>query len=542
LRHRASRSVALLLLVCAACTLAACGGPHQPGASVPRALTFIDAVPALPEDLDPSGTPTPEAETILPSWSSGLVRPAGVTPGPNAQLPAASAVVPYLATSWQTAPAGDITFQLRRGVRGPTGHLFTAADVSWSIARDLAVVPAAPYLFSLAHLDASNPVTVLGPYEVRFNVTAPSPFLLGVLASLEGAIYDRGRYLEHATRADPWGEAWGATNSATFGAYYVADFLPAKRITLLRNPHAWNHPYYAKVEIRQMPDSGNRLDAVFAGRIDHASGLDWDDYDSALAYGWANHVHASILQTGPAVESWFLNIASPPFDNPLVRSALAIAIDRAEIAGQVWGGYAKPDVLALPAAYGQPQPGVGDLAAAKRLLAKAGFPHGLTIRIYLPYDLGDGGQSYTLYLLRRQLAVIGITLITTVIYDDDQLHALAAAHQLPSAIEDLTPLLSGAAFSLITTEGTGALDPVSPASQFGYDDGAVQLLLNRLARTPAGPAETPLIARIAALVDNDMPAVNLFELPVQNVTRAAITGYAAHAVPVTYYEDLHPKR
>ena len=529
-------------MLVAAATLAACGAPHGPGASVPRRLTFVDAVPALPGDLDPSATPSGAEQTILPNWSSGLVRPAGVAPGPNAQLPPASAVVPYLASSWQAAPGGDITFHLRRDVRSSTGDPLTAADVTWSIARDLAVVPAAAYLFSLAHLDRADPVTVLGPDEVRFNVSAPSPFLLGVLASLEGAIYDRSAYLRHATPSDPWGEAWGATNSATFGAYYVAGFLPGRRIVLLRNPHAWNHPYYAKVEIRQMPDSGHRLATIFAGKIDHATALDFGDYETAVSYGWANHVHASILQTGPAVESWFLSLATGPFDKPDVRRALAIAIDRTELSGQVWGGHAKPDVLALPTAYGQLQPGVGDLAAAKRLLAQAGYAHGLTVQVYVPFDLGDGGQSYTLYLLRQQLAQIGITLEPTVVYDDDQLFALAASHQIPSAIEDLTPLLGGAAFTLLTTDGTGALDPASPASSFRYDDPALQVLLGQLAVTPASANQAPLLRRITTLVDSDVPAVNLLELPVQVVTRANITGYAARSVPVTFYEYLHPAR
>jgi len=522
--------------------LAACGGSQTPGASVPRGRTFIDAVALLPADLDTSATPSPEEETVLPSWSSGLVRPAGVTPGPGAQLPPASAVVPYLGTSWRTAPGGDITFELRRGVRGASGDPFTAADVAWSIRRDLAVTPAAPYLFSLAHLDRADPLTVLGPYAIRFNVTAPSPFLLGVLASLEGAIFDRKLYLGHATPSDPWGEGWGATHSASFGAYQVAQFRVGQRIILLRNPYAFDHPFYAKVEIKQMPDSGHRLAAIFAGRIDHTTGLDFGDYGTAIQYGWANHVRASILQTGPAVESWWLNLAIKPFDNPDVRRALDIAIDRSQIAGQAWGGFAKPDVLALPGAYGQPQPGVDDLASARRLLAAAGYAHGLTLPVYVPYDLGVGNQSYELYLLGQQLAQLGITLAPTVVYDDDQLYALAGAHHVPSQIEDVVPLLGGAAFTLITTYGGVALDPASPASHFGYADPAVGMLLANLARTPASAPERPLIEKIAARIDSDVPAVNLFELPVENVTRAQIAGYAARAVPVTYYEYLRPAR
>jgi len=98
---------------------------------------------------------------------------------------------------------GDYTFELRRGVRGPTGDPFTAADVSWSIKRDLATSPVAPFLFSLANLDVRDPVTVLARYAVRINVSGPSPFLLGVLAWFDEGVYDRKLYLAHATGAIP---------------------------------------------------------------------------------------------------------------------------------------------------------------------------------------------------------------------------------------------------------------------------------------------------------------------------------------------------
>jgi len=50
------------------------------------------------------------------------------------------------------------------------------------------------------------------------------------------------------------------------------------------------------------------------------------------------------------------------------------------------------------------------------------------------------------------------------------------------------------------------------------------------------------VAHAEQIVDADVPAVNLFELPVENVTRSDITGYGAYAEPVTYYEYLHPAR
>jgi peptide/nickel transport system substrate-binding protein len=508
--------------------------------TVPASRTFIDAMPQLPVDLDASGTPG-SATDLLQSWSSELVRPAGVRPGPTVTLPPADAVVPYLATSWRADRRGDYTFELRHGVRGATGDPFTAADVAWSIARDLASSPAAPFLFSLANLNMRDPVTILGPYSVRINVTAPSPFLLGVLAWYQEGIYDRKLYLAHATATDPWAERWGSAHSATFGAYYVSQFLTSRRIVLLANPHSWVRPYYRKVEIKQMPDGGHRLSAVLAGSADHTTGLDWMNYTQAQLFASASHVSASILQAGPTVESWFLNVTRGPLANVLVRRALSLAVERSDLSGRIYSGHAQPEVLALPSADGQAQPAGYDLAGARRLLAAAGYSRGLRLHVYVSAELAAGDEAKELALLTTDLAQAGVTLYPTVVYDDDQLLALHQAHQLESTIEDVSPVLGGAAYLLITDDGA-TIDPVSPAAADGYRDGTLEALLARIQTTPSGPAAQALIRNAERIVNAAVPAINLIELPVQNVTRSDITGYAAYAQPVTYYENLHPAR
>jgi peptide/nickel transport system substrate-binding protein len=526
--------------LCLALLVAGCGSAGSAGPlSVPRSRTFIDLVPALPADLDESGTPVP-TQQLLQSWSSELVRPAPASPGPDAVVPAPDSVVPYLATSWHAAPDGDYTFQLRRGVRGATGDPFTAADVSWSIQRDLATSPVAPYLFSLANLDVRDPVTVLSRYVVRINVTAPSPFMLGVLSLFSEGIYDRQLYLAHATASDPWGERWGATHSATFGAYYVSQFLPNKPLVLLANPYSWVRPYYREVEIKQEADAYRRLTAVLNGSADHTTALNWDSYTQAIEFASASHVSASLLQTGPTVESWFLNTSRGPLANALVRRALGLALDRTDLS-RVWSGYAVPDVLVVPSIDGQAQPAGYDEIKARRLLAKAGYAHGLNLRVYLYAGLGDGDESGELSLLGTQLAQVGVTLQPVVVYDQDQLLALQRSGQLESMIEDLSPVLGGAAFLLISDDDP-SIDPVSPAAADGYRNRTLEALLARIRTTAAGPESARLTARAEAIVDSDVPAVNFFEFPVQNVTRSNIHGYAAYADPVTYYENLYASR
>ena len=538
--------------------LAGCGGSGTGGAgsgasgakgpsasatsnTTPPGHTFIDLVGELPASLDETATPDAASTGLLPSWSSELVRPKGAAPGPDAVLAPDDAVVPYLATSWQRDPNGDYTFRLRRGVRGVSGDPFTAADVKWSLERAVARSPVAPFLFALGHIDSANPVTVLDPHRVRINVTAPSPFTLSVLASYDVAIYDSALYRSHATAADPWAQNWGSTHSGSFGAYWVAWFWPRHEIELDANPGFWRTPYYARVLVRQVVNAGTRVDEVLGGAATHTSDLPWGNFETAVNSPASDDTSATILQTGPGVIAWHLDVASGPLANPLVRQALNLGVNRIEMANALDDGFDDPTVLTIPAALGQPQPTVFDPVQARSLLRTAGYPQGVTIDIYTNEDQA-GGQAYDLLaILRAQMLQLGVFLRITFIDDTDQLLALEQHHQLQSTIDVITPLLGGAGF-LIEQNDNVALDPVSPAANQRYSDAMLQTLLDQLRNSPPGAAADALIHQAAAIVDGDVPTVNFVAVPIQNVTRAGITGYAAYAQPVTYYEYLHPAR
>jgi len=538
------RVAALAALVLAG--LAGCGGGSSSGGSgsttssaTPAGHTFIDLVGELPTSLDETATPDAASTDLLPSWSSELVRPKGAAPGPNAVLAPDDAVVPYLATSWQRDPNGDYTFSLRRGVRGVSGDPFTAADVKWSLERAVARSPVAPFLFALGHIDSANPVTVLDSHRVRINVTGPSPFTLSVLASYDAAIYDSALYRSHATAADPWAQQWGSTHSGSFGAYWVAWFWPRHEIELEANPGFWRTPYYQRVLIRQVVSAGTRVDEVLAGAATHTSGLPWGNFETAVNSPAYDRTSATVLQNGPGVIAWHFNVTSGPLANPLVRQAINLGVNRIELANALDETFDAPTVLTIPAALGQPQPTVFDPVQGRSLLRAAGYPHGVTIDIYTNEDQA-GGEAYTLLsILRAQMLQLGVYLRVTFVDDTDQLLALEQNHQLQSSIDGLTPLLGGAGFLLEQNDNV-ALDPVSPAANQRYSNPALQTLLDQLRNSPPGPAADALIHQAATIVDGDVPTVNLVAIPIQNVTRAGITGYAAYAQPVTYYEYLHP--
>jgi peptide/nickel transport system substrate-binding protein len=526
----------------AAAALAACGGGSATTVSLADAHTFTDVVGALPGNLDETGTPDAASTALLPTWSSELVRPAPAAPGAHARLPADDAVVPYLATSWRSDANGNYTFELRHHVRGDSGDPFTSQDVRWSIERELARSPVAPFLFSLVHINAANPVTILSRYRVRINVTAPSPFTLSVLASPDAAIYDSALYRLHATAADPWAQQWGSIHSGTFGAYWVSWFLPRKELDLRANAGFWRQPYYNHIVIRQVPHSGTRLNAVLSGAAMHTTSLAWGDFVTAVDTGASHGVSARILQTGPGVMAWHLNVSRGPLANAMVRRALSLSVNRIEIADAMYTSYDSPSALTIPAAFGQAQPATYDPVQARSLLRAAGYPPPttLTLTIYTNESETDGEASRLFGYLREQLlANIGVNLDVTYINDTDQLLRYEHEHRAQSTIDVIAPLLGGAGF-LLEQNANASLDRASPAADQQYRSATLQPLLDQLLTSPPGPAAQALIQQAAAIIDADVPTINLVAVPIQNVTSANVTGYAAYTQPVVYYENLHP--
>jgi len=542
---------AAALSVLAAACVAACGGGGSAatssstaaaGASVTAAHTFTDLVSEVPLNLDETATPDTVSTRLVPSWSSELVRPAPATPGPDAQLPADNAVVPYLATSWQREANGSYSFQLRRGVRGVSGDPFTAADVRWSLDRALARSPVAPFLFELAHIDVHDPVTVINSHRVRINVTSPSPFTLSVLASYDVGIYDSALYRAHASADDPWALAWGSRHSASFGAYWVAFFVPGRQIVLNANPGFWRRPWYSRVVIRAQASPSSRLADVLSGAATHTSAITWAEFQETINIGASSGVSATVLQTGPDVISWHLNVAGGPLANAEVRRALTLGVNRLEMANGIEGAFDHPNSLTIPAAFGQTQPSDFDPQESRSLLLAAGYPPGaLTIDIDTNNSELAGSAAAVLGFLRDDMVQIGVNLNMSYVDNPDQLLAIEQHSAVESTIDSQTPLLGGPAF-LLEEIGNAALDPYSQAAQQHFANATLQAQLDQLRNSPGGSATDALVKQAAATIDAEMASVNFVAIPVQNVTRANVTGYAAYTQPVIYYENLHPIR
>jgi len=299
-----------------------------------------------------------------------------------------------LATSWTTSAGGTRwTFRLRRGARFSDGTPADAAAVKfnfdrWRLQHD-------PYhgAFSYAYWvsefggfsdDPKNPgvvrdVIVDSPSQVTFVLAQPSgtflrnvamqSFLIGSPAAIERD--------PHAFEQHPIGS----------GPYVLREWLRDDHITLDANPTyagPLRRPAIKTVVIRDIPDQATSVLSIEKGELAMLTSVRSDD---AAMLGARRDI-TIVRQPSNNLAYLAMNVEKKPFDNLLVRRAVAAAIDIPAIIHALYGPGTTPGNNWTPPGMLGENPHVKiwphDVAAAKRLLARAGFPHGFATTLYLP--------------------------------------------------------------------------------------------------------------------------------------------------------------
>ena len=227
-------------------------------------------------------------------------------------------IVPDLATSWSWSEDGtQLTFPLRQGVKWHDGKPFTAADVKCTFAllqgtaqEKLRINPRKSWYNNLAA------VTTNGDYEVTFHLTHPQPSLLALLATGWSPIYPC-----HVSPAQMRLHPIGT------GPFKFVEFKPNQSITVARNPDYWKpgRPYLDGIEHRIIKDVSTRLLSFIAGNEDVYFGVtipQLKDVKSQMPQAICDMVTPNVAR------NMIVNRDAPPFDNPDMRRAMSLSIDR----------------------------------------------------------------------------------------------------------------------------------------------------------------------------------------------------------------------
>jgi peptide/nickel transport system substrate-binding protein len=361
-----------------------------------------------------------------------------------------SKLVPWLATSWENPEPTRWIFHLRKDVKFHDGTPLTAEDVVFSFERARYTTAS----FKL-YTNESGTARAIDEHTVEFTTAKPNPVELQTVAQI--FIVSR-RWCEKNNVAKPQDittreETYAALHANGTGPFILVSREPGVKTAHRRNPAWWRTKEglftgnVDTVEYRQVTNAATRMAALKSGELDFVLDPPLQDIarlkqDPALTVWEGPETRVIFVQMDQAREELLYSTVKGrnPFKDRRVRLALWQAIDTEAIRTQVMRGLSVPTGIPLPDPKGSGVPASMekrppyDVAAAKRLLAEAGYPNGFGFTMTCPNNRYINDEKICT-ALAAMWARAGL---------DVKVEALPRAQFFPKAIKlDVTAFLWG---------------------------------------------------------------------------------------------------
>ncbi len=350
-----------------------------------------------PGSLDPHKASTVTEQHVLDELYEGLV----VYDGEGR-------LQPGVAQRWDISADGlTYTFHLRADARWSDGSPVTADDFAFALRRLMDPKTGAQYatiLYTLKNARAVNtgglPLEQLGvrsldPLTLELTLEHPAAYLLAQLTHFTALPL-------HRPSLRRWGASFTrAGHLVTNGAFALKDYVPNDRLVLAKNPFFHDA---AKVRLEgevifPMEDHSAALRRFIVGEIDSYPDVPIDQIRYVRSH------LAAQFKVAPNLGSyfWAFDTRHPPFDDPHVRDALAMVIDRDFLAKTIWGGTMLPGFSFVPPgipSYGAPstvtwkdESPFAREDEARRLMAQAGYGPGHPLRLTFRYNQSENHKA-----------------------------------------------------------------------------------------------------------------------------------------------------
>ena len=296
------------------------------------------------------------------------------------------------------------TFHLRTNLVWSTGEPITADDVVYSWIRALDPATASDYAGQLFYIKNAEDFTAgkikdpslvgvhaLDPLTVRVELNHPTAFWLDLCAFQTLCVVPR-------QTIEKYGDKWiMARPLPVSGAFDLVTWRLNDKVRLRKNPLYWDaaNTRTELVDFLPIGSPATALNLYETGAAD----IIWDkdlvptDLLDVLSKRGRIFIHSRHLGT------YFIrfNVTKKPFDDPRVRQALALAVDKARITRKITKGGEQPAYSLTPpgTALYHPPPGLDyDPARARKLLAAAGYPGGKGFpRFQYMFNAAAGGAA-----------------------------------------------------------------------------------------------------------------------------------------------------
>ena len=369
------------VLTLAVCTLfVACGGGEKKaGGGATDKNTLVIALKSTPTNLDSRVGADNASGRLFDLVYSGLVR---VTPNFD--------YAPDVAEKWETPDDKTIIFHLNPNAKFHNGQPVTAKDVKWTydsmMDPNFTTSKRSGYA-AVDHIEAPDDHTVI------FKLKEPNP---GIFDNLTVGILPTGADT-NVYKTRPIG----------CGPYKVVDYKVDDRI-VLQAFDSWHlgAPKIKNVIVRIIPDLTTMTLELRRGTVNFA--VNQIAFENVPEFE-KNQDFKVVRSSGSVYQYICMNLKDPIFAKPLVRQALAYAIDAPRIIKDIQRGYAEPTQTMLAKGHWAR---VEDLPSypydpnkAKQLLAQAGYPNGFSFTFKTSQDAEANSRAEVIQQMLKQVGI-----------------------------------------------------------------------------------------------------------------------------------------
>ncbi|TWA67358.1 peptide/nickel transport system substrate-binding protein [Azospirillum brasilense] len=415
---------------------------------------------------------------------------------------------PDLAERWEhSADLKTWTFFLKKGVKFHSGREMDAEDVLATIARiqDKATGSTARVNFEIVEA-----MKAVDSHTVEFTLKSPYSGFAELFGERQARIVPRDA-LDTL-----------ASNPVGTGPFQFVSFAPGDRMVVKRNPTYFEAglPKLDEVVIRILPETASQVAALTTGELDLAWNLPPEAVDKVKA---TSNLKAEAVPTS-TWDGVIMNGTTKPFDDVRVRRAVATALDKQAITQIALFGYGTPTHSPIPPShpyFNKDLPiAKGDPAAAKKMLAEAGYPNGFEVTLYTP--AGRATRERLGLAVRELLKPAGITVNVQRVPFDVFLKDIEGKAGFYIDGFFSRPTIDTSVYPWYHSRGSWN------AALWNYANPAMDKLLDGARQASSEEEAKKLYGEVQALAVQDAPGVIPYVINHVNGVSARVQGFTSH--------------
>ena len=337
-------------------------------------------------------------------------------------------IIPGMAEKWESPDNKVWTFHLR-DAKWSNGDPVTAEDFAYSFKRVLNPSTASPYASYLADLKVKNAQEIIDgkakPEELGVKVIDPKTLQITLIEPVPyfpSTLFHTSTVPVHKATVEKFGDKWtDPANIVVNGPYKITQWLVNDKIVLERNKNYYDdaHTKINKATLLPINQSTTDVTRYKAGEIDVTSTEIPSEQFQSLKQEFGDQ-----LKVAPSLCTYYyeFNTVKPPFNDPKVRRALALALDRDVITQKVVGqGQTSAYQFTPPSVNGgvrntpvwQGWDKAKRIEEAKKLLTEAGYGPNKPLSFELLYNTSESHKKIAVAvteLWKQALGNINVTL------------------------------------------------------------------------------------------------------------------------------------